>query len=96
MRLATIRTHGTTTAARIEDTNLAVTIPGFADVGELLNNPNWRELAESADGTTVRFSPQDLHAVVSLSQKDHLRGSELCQSHQRNGVHAAGSPYLIY
>lgn len=69
MRLATIRTHGTTTAARIEDTNLAVTIPGFADVGELLNNPNWRELAESADGTTVRFSPQDLHTVVPSPKK---------------------------
>lgn len=69
MRLATIRTHGTTTAARIEDTNLAVTIPGFADVGELLNNPNWRGLAESADGPTVRFSPQDLHAVIPSPTK---------------------------
>lgn len=69
MRLATIRTHGTTTAARIEDANLAVTIPGFANVGELLRNPNWRELAESADGLTLRFSPQDLHAVIPSPTK---------------------------
>lgn len=69
MRLATIRTHGTTTAARIEDANLAVTIPGFANVGELLRNPNWRELAESAEGASWRFSLQDLHAVIPSPTK---------------------------
>lgn len=69
MRLATIRTQETMTAACIEDENLAVTIPGFADVGELLRNPNWRELAESADGTTVKFSLQDLHAVIPSPTK---------------------------
>lgn len=69
MRLATIRTQGTTTAARIEGANLAVTIPGFADVGELLRNPNWRELAESAEGASWRFSLQDLHAVIPSPKK---------------------------
>lgn len=69
MRLATIRTQGTTTAARIEGANLAVTIPGFADVGELLHHPDWHELAESAEGASWRFSLQDLHAVIPSPKK---------------------------
>lgn len=69
MRLATIRTQGTTTAARIEGTDLAVAIPGFYDVGELLQKSDWQELARSASGTPVRFSPQDLHAVIPSPKK---------------------------
>lgn len=52
MHLATLRAATGTIAARI-DGEQAVEIPGFADVGALLSNPEWRALAADAAGTGV-------------------------------------------
>jgi acylpyruvate hydrolase len=49
MRLGTLRSDGSTVAVRI-DADEAVQIDGFVDVGALLRTPDWRTLAESADG----------------------------------------------
>lgn len=69
MRLATIRTNGTTIAARVESENTATTIEGFANVGELLQESNWRELAENAAGEAVTFENKELDAVVPAPKK---------------------------
>lgn len=52
MRLATLRRNGTTVAARIEH-DAAIEIPGYLDVGALLGEPGWREIAASAAGPRV-------------------------------------------
>lgn len=49
MRLATLRRDGDTVAVRIDDDG-AVELPGFADVGVLLADPDWREIAAGAAG----------------------------------------------
>lgn len=53
MKLATVRTPDGTAAVRVDDQSgdgIGVPIPGVADVGELLARPDWRQLAERADG----------------------------------------------
>ncbi|MCS5722557.1 fumarylacetoacetate hydrolase family protein [Herbiconiux sp. CPCC 203407] len=50
MRLATLRTTGTTVAVRVDETS-AVEIDGFADVGALLAHPDWKAIADAASGT---------------------------------------------
>lgn len=62
MRLATIRTADGTTAARVTSDSTAVAL-GFSDVGKLLLEPNWQELA-LADGAEITFSPADLAPVI--------------------------------
>jgi len=52
MRLATLRIDTGTIAARI-DGEQAVEISGFADVGALLSDPEWRARAADAAGTGV-------------------------------------------
>lgn len=69
MRLATIRTNGTTIAARIESDNTATPIGSFANVGELIQESNWRELATNASGSSVSFEKTDLHAVIPAPKK---------------------------
>jgi acylpyruvate hydrolase len=53
VKLATLRRDGDTVAVRI-DADAAVEIPGFADVGALLADPEWRAIADGAGG---RFLP---------------------------------------
>jgi acylpyruvate hydrolase len=50
MKLATLRTIGTTAAVRVDETS-AVEIDGFTDVGALLADPDWKTIAEAASGT---------------------------------------------
>jgi acylpyruvate hydrolase len=50
MKLATLRTFTGTVAVRIDDDS-AVEIGGFADVGALLANSDWRAAADAASGT---------------------------------------------
>lgn len=52
MRLATLRRDGATAAVRL-DADTAVEIPGFADLGALLADPGWREIAANAAGRTL-------------------------------------------
>ena len=57
MKLATIRTGDTTTAARIIDDNRAVTL-GAEDVGKLLRDGTFDE------GEEISFAPDDLAPVI--------------------------------
>ena len=61
MRLATIRTGGGTRAVRVDADRAVET--GHADVGALLAQPDWRALAEAADGPAHDRSSLD-HAPV--------------------------------
>ena len=69
MRLATIRTNGTTIAARVETDITATPIEGFANISELLQESNWREIAEKASGEVVDFDKKNLDAVVPAPKK---------------------------
>jgi acylpyruvate hydrolase len=62
MRLATIRTAAGTRAVRI-DADAAVET-GHDDVGALLTQPNWRALAEAADGSAHDRAGLDYAPVV--------------------------------
>ncbi|MFL6094657.1 MAG: 2-hydroxyhepta-2,4-diene-1,7-dioate isomerase, partial [Blastococcus sp.] len=48
MRLATVRTAGGTRAVRVDADRAVET--GHPDVGALLADPDWRSVAEAADG----------------------------------------------
>lgn len=55
MRLSTIRTPEGSAAARQEEDHW-VAIDGYSDVGELLTQGNWRQVAESASGPSFKTS----------------------------------------
>jgi len=90
MKLATLRTDDGTVAVRI-DADDAVEIPGFADVGALLADETWKELAEGATGSRhaladldpTRWAPVVPHpskvVCVGLNYANHIRemGREL-------------------
>ncbi|MFW3169581.1 fumarylacetoacetate hydrolase family protein [Geodermatophilus sp. CPCC 206100] len=62
MRLATIRTTDGTRAVRLDGDRAVET--GHADVGELLTEPDWRSVAEAADGPAHDRAGLDLAPVV--------------------------------
>ncbi|WP_342319362.1 fumarylacetoacetate hydrolase family protein [Corynebacterium mayonis] len=68
MRLITLRHHLSTVAARVVTDTTAVVIPGAADVGELLADPNWRQRA-AAPGAEVAFSHADLAPLIPAPRK---------------------------
>ncbi len=71
MKLATLRLAGRTVAVRLDETN-AVEIPSVSDVGALLTNPAWRELAAEASGThhaLDSIAPTDWAPVVPAPRK---------------------------
>ncbi|WP_151769686.1 fumarylacetoacetate hydrolase family protein [Streptomyces abyssomicinicus] len=67
MKLATLRTDGTTRAVRLDGEELVDL--GVADVGALLARDDWRELAASADGTRYPVAGADLAPVVPAPTK---------------------------
>ncbi|TMR90232.1 fumarylacetoacetate hydrolase family protein [Nonomuraea basaltis] len=88
MKLATLRLPRRTTAARI-DGDHAVEI-GRPDVGALLTDPGWRDVAAAADGPRHPLSTADLAPVVprpgkiicvGLNYRNHIleMGRELPQ-----------------
>ncbi|MGV9868727.1 fumarylacetoacetate hydrolase family protein [Rhodococcus koreensis] len=68
MRLATLRTNGTTVAARI-DGDTAIPITPYADLSALLRNPDWRTLAADADGPPLSLDVADYAPVVPAPTK---------------------------
>jgi acylpyruvate hydrolase len=71
VRLATLRLAGATVAVRLDD-DTATEIAGFADVGALLADANWRSLAENASGTAhalADIAPTDWAPVVTNPSK---------------------------
>lgn len=72
MRLVTYRTgQGNTAVGRMEDPeDLRLTpIPGFRDLKELLQQSNWREIANQTEGDEVSVEPTDLAPVVPHPDK---------------------------
>lgn len=69
MRLATIRTRSTTTAARVESSTHAVAISGFGSVGDLLKEPDWRRRAAAAKGDGLALTPEGFAPVVPHPEK---------------------------
>ena len=63
MKLATLRHRGGTAPARRSGDTWTL-IEGYADLGALLAQPNWRELAENAGGTEVKAGEAELETVV--------------------------------
>lgn len=81
MKLATIQYENKSAAARVEGENYVV-IPGYTTVGELIQQPNWRSVAESATGTEVAaenlvlLSPNPAPSkilCVGLNYKSHIQ-----------------------
>jgi acylpyruvate hydrolase len=83
MRLATLRTSDGTIAVRVDGAN-ATEIPGVADVGQLLTDPDWqsraaladgpvRELADLADEAWAPVVPRPGKIVcVGLNYRNHI------------------------
>lgn len=68
MRLGTLRTPQGTTAVR-QDGDVHVGIEGYADLGALLREPDWRRIAAAADGERHDAHQADLAAVVPAPGK---------------------------
>lgn len=64
MKLATLRLDGSTTAAVLVEDTTATIIDGFADLSDLLAEPNWKALAEAASGGTFDLADADYAPVV--------------------------------
>ncbi|RNE48557.1 fumarylacetoacetate hydrolase family protein [Corynebacterium alimapuense] len=69
MRLATIRSEQGSFAALVTSETTALKIVGYSNVGDLLQNPQWREVAEHTTGEEVVFRHKDLEAVVPAPKK---------------------------
>lgn len=69
MRLATLRTNGTTAAVRVNDDETATLINGYSDLSALLSNPSWKTLAQDASGPTVPLTGADYAPVVPAPGK---------------------------
>ncbi|MCL7426556.1 fumarylacetoacetate hydrolase family protein [Streptomyces sp. YS415] len=67
MKLATIRTGGTTKAVRLDGD--ALVDLGFSDVGALLGQDGWRDLAATATGTAYPLDGADFAPVVPAPSK---------------------------
>ena len=91
MLLLTYRSGaGETTAARLEGDELVV-LP-YADVGALLNQPGWRDLAE-ADGPRQPYEPKQVGPLVPRPPKIWCVGmnyaSHLAETSQPNPAYPA-------
>jgi acylpyruvate hydrolase len=67
MKLATLRTNGTTRSVRVEDDRLVDL--GTSDVGTLLARPDWRTRAATADGPVHPLADADLAPLVPHPSK---------------------------
>ncbi|TAP41791.1 fumarylacetoacetate hydrolase family protein [Arthrobacter sp. S39] len=84
MRLLTLRTPVGTTAVR-QDGDTLTEIPGFADVGALLQDPAWETTAAAANGATHALGGADLAPVVPSP------GKIICVGHNyRNHIKEMG------
>jgi len=68
MKLATLRTADGTIAARL-DGEAFTEIPGHADIGSLLREENWRQLAADAAGRRIPAAGAELDTVVPNPSK---------------------------
>lgn len=83
MRLGTLRLGASTVAVRIDE-QVAVEIPGHADVGHLLQDPRWTSVARAANGPAHDLAGLDRQAwappvlrpskivCVGLNYRNHI------------------------
>lgn len=64
MKLATLRRNGTTIAVRVDNDDSATVIDGYVDLSALLDEGNWRQLAENARGEQLGLDDADFAPVV--------------------------------
>jgi len=64
MKLATLRRAGATVAVRVDSDTAATVIDGYPDLSVLLNDPDWKSIAENASGDTVNLDDADYAPVV--------------------------------
>lgn len=84
MKLLTLRTTNGTQAVR-QDGDTLVEIEGYASVGELLKNADWKSVAAAANGATHPYDGADLAAVVPAP------GKIICVGHNyRNHIKEMG------
>jgi acylpyruvate hydrolase len=79
MRLATVRTNGTTITVRIDSVEQhptangtiahGTTVPGYSSVGDLLREEDWDTIAADAAGDPVAVTEADLAPVVPAPRK---------------------------
>ena len=69
MKLATLRTGPSTVAVRVDDDGATLVETGFADVGELLSQPDWRARAVSASGPAHDGAMAVLAQLVTRPEK---------------------------
>ncbi|QCB27980.1 fumarylacetoacetate hydrolase family protein [Corynebacterium endometrii] len=69
MRLATIRRNDLTVAARVESETTAIVIDGYPDLGALLQEEKWEQIAADAAGEEITFTKTDLAPVVPAPKK---------------------------
>ncbi|WP_285242232.1 fumarylacetoacetate hydrolase family protein [Pseudarthrobacter sp. fls2-241-R2A-127] len=90
MKLLTLRLpagtgNGTSTTAVRQDGDTLTEIPGFSDVGALLQNTTWETIAKAANGATHALGSADLAAVVPAP------GKIICVGHNyRNHIKEMG------
>jgi acylpyruvate hydrolase len=81
MKLATLRSNGATTAARL-DGEVFTEIAGYADLGALLGQENWQQIAKDASGPQHPASEAELETIVAdpgkvlcvgLNYKSHIQ-----------------------
>ena len=64
MRLATLRLDGGTAAVRVDSDTFATVVDGYEDLSALLNDPDWKTVAEQAAGAVVDLAGADYAPVV--------------------------------
>ncbi|SDS26396.1 fumarylacetoacetate hydrolase family protein [Corynebacterium timonense] len=94
MRLVTLRTNNVTVAARLTSDTEAVVIPGYADVGALLAQPDWREIA-AAGGSAVQVNRGGLAPVITRPGKIVCIGLNYAQHIEEMGHERPGVPTLF-
>lgn len=95
MRLATLRTESGTAAIRVDSENTGKVVPGYADVRELLANPDWAAEVEAANGLSVFFEHAELAPVVPRPSKVICVGMNYVEHIKEMGREAPKHPTLF-
>lgn len=64
MKLATLREGAHTVTVRVDSDTSATVVDGYPDVGALLADPEWADIATRADGASVDLQTADFAPVV--------------------------------
>ena len=94
MKLSTLRQDGRTAVAR-QDGDTFVAIDGFRDVGDLLQQPDWQDIAARADGARRPVAGADLAPVVTSPGKIICVGANYRQHILEMGIDLPAYPTIF-